>query len=420
MFPSVPTLYVVEASVSSVDLKETYASVDLYGCVFYAHDEEVLLSDTPAAFALPQITATIKTSHLKYTPLKVSDKPIILLVECGPSGAFIQSNSNIENSLDRIDSDIDLIESLIEKGLPISKAFGDAKRSIEYVESTVLRYNFAPVSITRSDAIERVASATERLVELSEGYVPTKKNSDSTLSNKQLHRSLVSSKTERTGLKNLYVESSDKSDEKPVYVCFTGSLTETQLSKTGDNNRITYQDVEIRSYDSNVPFDQSPVIEKLSHLNIFVDAKTLKYIQQRGSNIPTLGRLIYYRRRDDDNAPSFDFSLQIRQWAPIQTWFDRIDDTLEKWQIRLAKGNLLKSRKYLDKITSLMDLFANPDNLSPDISVHTIDGVMTRYHQIETKINEVRDQYESLAKEKDQEEALFRLSMEAIEYLKNN
>lgn len=413
MLPVTPTLYAIEATVVAVEDRGNHSEIDLYGCVFYAHDEETLLSDAPAEFTLPQLTVTVKNTFLKYLTLNESPATTTLLVECSAQGAYVRSDNKIADSLSKLETSIEYVKGLVSKGLPVTAARADAQREIDYILNTVLKFQFVPISVTRSDAMTRLEAAQEYLSSLNT-YIPTQELKDE-YSASERHQVLSTTDTDRKGLQDLYRENAKESPDTPVYLAFTGSLTNTQSSKTGSDNRINLRDVIIRRYDNKVLIEDSPIVERLDHLNVFVDEKTLKRVVSASEGAYLFGRLTFYRRRDR----SFDFSITVLQWAPVIDWLDRLESSLTNWEERLERGTLLKSKKLKSKIDELCKLFSKPETLPLDTTTLTLDVVMSRYEALRARISKANDRYEAMASERDKDDALHRLTMEAVQHLKD-
>jgi len=289
----------------------------------------------------------------------------------------------------------------VNEGRKIDSLLSEVEGNIHHIDIISKRYRFIPLTYTNDDIARELSDARQALSNLSKGYVPTTTQEEENLSDQELHEVLLSVKTDRKGLQSLYAKSTAQRFNTPVYVIFTGKLSHTQLAKRGTSSRITFTDVEIREYNPNVSFEDSPIVETIDHLNFFPDDKTSKFIAEADPSEPFLGRLIYYRRKDSTLGTTFDFGITVRQWAPVDTWLSRIKDILDTWEGRLERGSLLKSSKYISRINTHREIFADPDNVRVNTKTTTLDDVYYQYNLLIARYDELYEIYQDLVDTKE-------------------
>lgn len=286
-----------------------------------------------------------------------------------------------------------------------------------------------PVDFTKDSLILALETAQKRISMLVEAY-PEKFKA------KPIDVGVI--ETERTGLKQ-FLMNCERSNTDPLVIMKAKLVTITEATV---KTRLIFQDLSIREYDSNIPFNDSRMIDKLDHLNVYVDQKfidtndLISYLPTYGSMnryVYLLARINTYARNSYraslSSVSTSDVGLALLNYSPVFGLVNEVLSYLPQWedlilnqQTLVGSGDLTKKiTKRIDKINSYDKSFINTHEVTLDQLDKTIAELNERYDICMSKRAELVEKQqaeENQAKLQAGLEYLLELSDEAIAYFR--
>ena len=230
--------------------------------------------------------------------------------------------------------------------------------------------------------------------------------------------------TERTGLRDYYVN--NISDREFLHVLIRGELDKSRRDVNGSNTQIVLKDVEVRVYDPDKTFEQSQVVDKVSHLCSFIDESVAE--QLLNSNQETyLGRVTPYFRSAKSVAlhgsSVADVSVRLIKFAPVSSWLESANNLIDEFTSHLKEFGLAGAAKPHKAIRNLLNLIkSDVINVDPDLMTLTEyfkqkELVLNRYQEAKALQQSLIDDYNQ---EKALQDRLFHLNLQAFQFFREN
>lgn len=339
--------YILEAVVESVKEEDRLSVISFNDCIFRMHDENILVEDSLVATAVPECVGTTITKVNRYLPLDITGKPESFLIHYIHGEVRIQAVSQANTVFERLTNNYQQLESDIDQGINIRDLSKSIGNDIRFLKTNAFKFPHIAVDMGKNDIISAVTNIEVMW------RMAVSSNTELLRSEKSFHhcdlevqsKLLESSVTERQGLRQLYLDHIKKNGETPLFCLVSGTIDEIQPDVIGLNTRIIFTGVTLREYDINTPFDQSPVIESLSHINSFVDPSVASILKP-GEEGTWLGRVVNYQRsRPNESGDMFDVSVRIVKFADVDSWVQKFHAAITDWKSHLELEGTTNSGK---------------------------------------------------------------------------
>lgn len=385
-------------------VREVYPKSNLISTVIirqatvYYYSEDDLIDNLDVQYANDILECECLSSKIDALELKkfYDSKAIVTLI-----GKLIHTRSGYRLELRR-DSGAELVALRTKDNLELmeSKVMDDDSeglyeinaqitKDIEFLENRAQLGEYVPFKLTRSQINQITLSSRVLHQELITEYgKPIKRLSSKGLSTiDETIDELKSHQSEREGLKKSYIEHLQTTgDSEPMFVIVKGTSTDAKPNDSRDGIQITIEDVSIYKYNVNVRFEDSPLIDRVSHINSIIKQQTFNKFEvhfdksRKRKERVYLGRVILYRRNHqrslDNNTSNLEVGIQIIQFANADGW------------IRKA-SNQIESQEYEDAIKTL-SVFSESSFILVDTTKTILDDVMNDYSVLINKLNSIK------------------------------
>lgn len=407
--------------------------VTLNNVILYSIDENILLANGNIILKLNELKVFISNSLASIYDIKIGS-PTILLVHLKQSGynptvtgggfsRYPEYVGLVVNTVNKIE---ELIQSTSENEDILSL---HAKLKHYVAKSKYSTGLIIPTETTRDSLNELLQNAQNRISMLLEAYPNRFKSVPIDISSIQ---------TERGGLKQFLIDCL-KNNQEPLVIMKAKLIN---IVEATNKMRLVFNDCDIRAYDHNCSYNNSVIIDHLSHINCYVDQKfidsnnLIDYLPTYGREhnyIYLLGKASSYLRNSyrasQSESSIADIGISLMNYSPVPALVTEVIGLLPQWEELLLKKEILagtadltkKIIKRIDKIVSYDRSFINTNEITFDILNETIadlnlrfDACMAKRAELVSKQQEEEAQAKLMAGLQLPEE----LTEEAIAYFK--
>lgn len=426
-FPEETKLYYISCVVEdTLERENNLTFVYLNDIVVHRFDEEAPACSTVALGVVPRLMASALTKSVPHLPLSLTGERVNLLLDSNGTTHRVVTVFSFENDYQNLISLFETFKADVNNNKNVRRVSNNIGSIIRKLITALTTYKICSEEWTRNELLSSVSAIEDEWRQLIQDNQGLTSSDDgiSSMSRAEVVEVLEQADTERTGLRDYYIQ--NISDQDFLHVLIRGSIDKSRRDCNGNSVQIIIKDVEIRTYDPDNTWDESAVVDKVTHLCSFVDESVAEQLLESDQQT-FLGRVTPYLRSERSvsihGSSVADVSVRLIKFAPASNWIDSAHEAINNFESHLKEFGLAGAAKPHKKVRNVLNLIkSDVVNVNPDeMTLTEFDKAKTlilyRYQETKDFQQSLIDDYNA---ERRLQDRLFHLNLEAFSFLREH